>query len=133
MKKGNAAEEAGARGVRAWAARMKLEWDALREASRDPALPWLPKFVAALALAYALSPIDLIPDFIPVIGQLDDIVIVPALVALAIRLVPAPIMEGARARVRARRAVLDGAAATAADPGVSGNEERPDVTPRNPR
>lgn len=90
------------RSIRDWAARLKTEWDTLREALRDPAMPRLPKIVAGAALAYALSPIDLIPDFIPVLGQLDDLIIVPALIALAIRLIPRELMERARMKVDGR-------------------------------
>ena len=55
---------------------------------RDARTPWLPKLVALLVLAYALSPIDLIPDFIPVLGLLDDLILVPLGVMLAIKLMP---------------------------------------------
>lgn len=58
---------------------------------REPRAPWAPKLVAFAVLAYALSPIDLIPDFIPVLGLLDDLILLPLGVALAIWLVPAPL------------------------------------------
>ena len=72
---------------------------------RHPATPRLPKLVALLVLAYALSPIDLIPDFIPVLGQLDDLVLVPLGLALVVRLVPAAHWAAMRelARAQARR------------------------------
>ena len=57
-------------------------------AARHPDVPWYAKAVAAATVAYALSPIDLIPDFVPVLGYLDDLVIVPAGILLAIRLIP---------------------------------------------
>lgn len=67
-------------------------------AARHPGTPWYARALAAGVAAYALSPIDLIPDFIPVLGYLDDLLIVPAGIALAIRLVPAPVMQECRAR-----------------------------------
>ena len=61
--------------------------------ARDRRTPFAPKLVAGLTLAYALSPIDLIPDFIPVLGQLDDLVIVPLGIALTLRLLPAGLWD----------------------------------------
>lgn len=61
---------------------------ALWKLMRHPETPWAPKLVALLVLGYALSPIDLIPDFIPVLGQLDELILLPLGVALAIRLTP---------------------------------------------
>ena len=61
---------------------------ALWKLARDPATPWLARGLALAVLAYAVSPIDLIPDFIPVLGQLDDLLLVPAGVALVVRLLP---------------------------------------------
>ena len=58
---------------------------------KDARTPWPPKLVALTVLAYALSPVDLIPDFIPVLGLLDDLILLPLGVALAIKLVPAPL------------------------------------------
>jgi len=65
---------------------------------RDPRTPWLPKIILGLAVAYALSPIDIIPDCVPVVGYLDDLLIVPGLVWLACRMIPAEIIEDCRAR-----------------------------------
>lgn len=62
-------------------------------AARDPRVPWLAKAIALITLAYAISPIDLIPDFIPVLGLLDDLLIVPAGLLLARRLIPDYIIE----------------------------------------
>jgi uncharacterized membrane protein YkvA (DUF1232 family) len=70
------------------AKRLKRQLWAVYLAWKDPKTPALARVVIACAIAYAASPIDLIPDFIPVLGQLDDLVIVPALIALALRLIP---------------------------------------------
>ena len=67
-------------------------------ATRDPELGCFPKVVAAAALAYALSPLDLIPDFIPVLGLVDDLLIVPGLIVLAVWLMPPAVWEHARTR-----------------------------------
>ena len=79
--------------VRQWARRMKRDIVALWLAARDPRVPWYAKATAGAVAAYALSPIDLIPDFIPIIGYLDDLVIVPLGVLLAVKLVPAGLMR----------------------------------------
>ena len=67
-------------------------------AARDPRLPWPVRLLALAVAAYALSPIDLIPDFIPVLGYLDDLVLVPLGVALVVKLTPATILADARIR-----------------------------------
>lgn len=82
------------------ARRLKREVVALWLAARDPRTPLTAKIIAAGVTAYALSPIDLIPDFIPVLGLLDDLIIVPAGIWLALRLVPADLMEEFRTRAR---------------------------------
>ena len=87
--------------MRGWARRIKADVVALYLAVRHPQVPWHAKLVAALVAAYALSPIDLIPDFIPVLGYLDDIVLVPLGILLAVRLIPSPLMGELRARARA--------------------------------
>jgi uncharacterized membrane protein YkvA (DUF1232 family) len=66
-------------------------------AARDPRVPWRAKAVAGAVAAYALSPVDLIPDFIPVLGYLDDLIIVPAGILLALWLIPATVVEELRA------------------------------------
>lgn len=71
---------------------------ALYFAARDPATPWYAKAFVAFIVAYALSPIDPIPDFIPVLGFLDEIILLPFALAFAIRLIPTPIMDAARLR-----------------------------------
>jgi len=68
-------------------------------AAKDSRTPWYAKAVAICTVAYAFSPIDLIPDFIPILGYLDDIIIVPAGIALAIRLIPAEVLTKARETV----------------------------------
>ena len=77
---------------------LKREIAAVYWAYRDPETPLLPKLILFIALGYALSPVDLIPDFIPVLGHLDDALIVPLLLALSYRLIPAHIRERSRAR-----------------------------------
>jgi uncharacterized membrane protein YkvA (DUF1232 family) len=75
-----------------WARAITTDVTALYIACRDPRTPRIAKIVAAAVVAYALSPIDLIPDFIPVIGYLDDLVLVPLGVVLAVRLIPAALL-----------------------------------------
>jgi uncharacterized membrane protein YkvA (DUF1232 family) len=75
---------------------MKRQLWALFLAWKDPETPILARVAIICAIAYAASPIDLIPDFIPVLGQLDDLVIVPALIALALRLIPKDVSSRAR-------------------------------------
>ena len=75
---------------------LKTEAYAIYIAARDPRTPWYAKALIFFVVAHTFSPIDLIPDFIPVLGYLDDLVIVPAGVALAIRLIPAEVLEEAR-------------------------------------
>jgi uncharacterized membrane protein YkvA (DUF1232 family) len=69
-------------------------------ACRDPRTPWYAKALALLVVAYALSPVDLIPDFIPVLGYLDDLLIVPAGIALSLRMIPAQVMAEAREKAK---------------------------------
>ena len=88
------------------ARRLKTEIHALYLAYRDPRVPWYARVVAACVVAYAFSPIDLIPDPIPVLGYLDDLVLLPLGVALALKLIPAPVM--AECRQRARDAAREG-------------------------
>jgi uncharacterized membrane protein YkvA (DUF1232 family) len=75
---------------------LKNEAVAVYLAAKDPRTPWYAKAAAICTAAYALSPIDLIPDFIPVLGYLDDLIIVPAGIVLAIRLFPAEVLKDAR-------------------------------------
>jgi uncharacterized membrane protein YkvA (DUF1232 family) len=66
----------------------------------DPRTPWLPKVILGFAVAYLLSPIDLIPDFIPVLGHLDDLILIPALVWLALKTVPKEVITDCREKAR---------------------------------
>ncbi len=75
---------------------LKTETTTLYLAFRDPRTPWFARVWAVLVLAYALSPIDLIPDFIPVLGYLDDLILVPAGIALALKMIPAEVRQEAR-------------------------------------
>ena len=75
-----------------WARAIKRDAHALYFAARDPRVTWAAKALALAVAAYAFSPIDLIPDFVPVLGYLDDLLIVPLGIALVIRLIPADIM-----------------------------------------
>ena len=77
---------------------LKIEIYALYLAYRDPRVPWYAKAFVALVVGYALSPIDLIPDFIPVLGYLDDLVLIPLGVAVALKMIPEKIMEDCRIR-----------------------------------
>ena len=88
--------------IKSWAKRLKRDVVALWLASRDRRVPWTAKAVAGIVAAYALSPIDLIPDFVPVLGYLDDLVLVPAGILLAVRLIPAPLMAEFRAEAAKR-------------------------------
>jgi uncharacterized membrane protein YkvA (DUF1232 family) len=75
-----------------WSLVIKRDVHALYLAGRDPRVPWYAKALAVAVAGYALSPIDLIPDFIPVLGYLDDLIIVPFGILLAVRLIPSEIM-----------------------------------------
>jgi uncharacterized membrane protein YkvA (DUF1232 family) len=79
---------------------LKQETYALYLVTRDPRTPWYAKVLAAAVVAYAFSPIDLIPDFVPVLGYLDDLIIVPAGIALVLRLVPDEVLADCRERAR---------------------------------
>lgn len=83
--------------LKSQARRLKAETFALYLASRHPATPWYAKLLVAFIVAYAFSPIDLIPDFVPVLGYLDDLVLIPLGILLAVRLVPPPVLAECRA------------------------------------
>ena len=95
--------------IEAWkhrARQLRIETYAIYLAYRDPRVPWYARLFAAGVVAYAFSPIDLIPDFIPVLGYLDDLVLVPVGVALALRMIPENVMQ--ECRERAEEAVAEG-------------------------
>lgn len=97
------------RTIEHWKHQVKLlraETYALYLACRDPRVPWYSKAFAALVVGYAFSPIDLIPDFIPIIGYLDDLILVPIGIAIALKMIPDEVME--ECRVNAREALRDG-------------------------
>lgn len=78
---------------------LKIEIQALLLAYRDPRVPWYAKVVTAGVVAYTLSPIDIIPDFIPILGYLDDLILVPLGIALALRLIPEAVLTEYRQRI----------------------------------
>lgn len=82
------------------ARKLKGEIYALYLAYRDPRLPWYAKLFTACLVGYAFSPLDLVPDFIPILGYLDDLVIIPLGVALALRMIPQPVMLECREKAR---------------------------------
>jgi uncharacterized membrane protein YkvA (DUF1232 family) len=85
---------------------LKREVVAIALAARDPRTPWYAKVLLVAIVAYAVSPIDLIPDFVPVIGLLDDVLLLPLGIALALKMIPRAVME--ECRVRAATAALEG-------------------------
>lgn len=86
--------------LKAWAFRLKADVLALWFCYRHPGTPLVAKIVAAAVVAYAFSPIDLIPDFIPVLGYLDDALLLPIGIWLAIRLIPAPVLADCRIKAQ---------------------------------
>ncbi|MEH2568637.1 YkvA family protein [Bradyrhizobium sp. AZCC 2289] len=84
--------------IKTWAQNLKRDSHAVYLASRDPRVPWYAKVLAIGVAAYALSPIDLIPDFIPIVGYLDDLVIVPLGIWLVVSLIPGEVMAECRAK-----------------------------------
>jgi uncharacterized membrane protein YkvA (DUF1232 family) len=81
---------------------LKRDTIALYLVARDPRTPWYVRALAGVVFAYALSPFDLIPDFIPILGYLDDLILVPAGIALVLRLVPVEVLSDCRERATAR-------------------------------
>jgi uncharacterized membrane protein YkvA (DUF1232 family) len=86
--------------LKRWAQKLKVEVYALYLAYKDPRVPWYARAFAAVVVGYAFSPIDLIPDPIPVLGYLDDLVIIPLGVALAIKMIPPQILAECREQAR---------------------------------
>jgi uncharacterized membrane protein YkvA (DUF1232 family) len=97
--------------LKRWAWAMRREARVLGLAAKDPRVPWHAKALAIAIAAYALSPIDLIPDFIPVIGYLDDLILVPLGVALVIRMIPREVIADLRRRAEASAPSADGLSA----------------------
>ena len=92
--------------LKAFGARLRRDLIVLHLAARHSGTPWYAKTLAACVAAYALSPIDLIPDMIPVLGQLDDLILVPLGIYLAIRLIPPEVVAECRARAAAKDSTL---------------------------
>ncbi|MEK9803682.1 MAG: DUF1232 domain-containing protein, partial [Curvibacter sp.] len=92
-------------GIRQRARALKAETYVLYLAARHPRTPWYAKLLVAVVVAYAFSPLDLIPDFIPVLGLLDDLVLIPLGLLLALRLVPPQVLAECRARAQERRRI----------------------------
>jgi uncharacterized membrane protein YkvA (DUF1232 family) len=84
--------------IKIWARALKRDAYAIYLAARDPNMPWYVKVLAAVVAAYAFSPIDLIPDFIPILGYLDDLILVPLGIWLVVSLIPEQAMAEYRAR-----------------------------------
>lgn len=87
--------------LRRWATRLKRDVIIVWLAARDPRVPWLAKLLSFAVAGYAVSPIDLIPDFIPVLGLLDDLILVPLGVWLVLRMIPPDIVADLRVRAQA--------------------------------
>ncbi len=101
------------RRIKDWARAVRRDVHALWLAGRDPRVPWYAKAFALLIAAYALSPIDLIPDFVPILGYLDEVILLPPAILLAVKLVPPELMAEHRAtaaRAEARPVSRAGAA-----------------------
>src|ERR1700738_3604583 len=99
--------------LKAWAQTLRRDVHANYLAARDPRVPWYAKALAMAVAGYALSPVDLIPDFIPVLGYIDDLIIVPLGIALVVLPIPAEVMaeyrtkaDEARQRPRSRGAAI---------------------------
>jgi uncharacterized membrane protein YkvA (DUF1232 family) len=84
--------------TRAWAKRIKRDGVTLWFACKDPLTPWYAKALGAFVVAYALSPIDLIPDFIPILGYLDDVILLPILIWLAVKMLPNHVLAESRTK-----------------------------------
>jgi uncharacterized membrane protein YkvA (DUF1232 family) len=80
-------------GWRLWARQLKTKTYTLYLACKDPRTPWYARLFAVAVVAYAFSPIDLIPDFIPILGQLDDLIIVPFGIAITLRMIPKYVLD----------------------------------------
>ncbi|WNS81519.1 YkvA family protein [Domibacillus sp. DTU_2020_1001157_1_SI_ALB_TIR_016] len=92
--------------LKKWARQLKRQLFMLYFACRDPRVPWYAKLFTACVVAYAFSPIDLIPDFIPVLGYIDDILLVPLGIFFALKMIPKPV--AADCEERAQKLMKDG-------------------------
>ena len=99
--------------LKQWARRLKRQAVALGLAAGDPRTPWYAKLLAAAVVAYAVSPVDLIPDVVPVLGLLDDLILVPLGIALCVRLIPPAVWADALARADDAEAARGGRVAAA--------------------
>ena len=88
------------RRLESWARKLKVEVDALYLAYKDPRVSWYARIFAAVVVGYAFSPIDLIPDVIPVLGYIDDLILIPLGVALAIKMIPPHVLSECREKAR---------------------------------
>lgn len=88
--------------IKLWASTLKRDTFALYLGARDPRVPWGAKILALAVAAYAVSPIDLIPDFIPVLGYLDDLILVPLGIFIVVRLIPKDVMSDLRREAEER-------------------------------
>lgn len=86
--------------LKSWARAVKRDGVTLWFAARHPGVPWYSRALGAFVVAYALSPVDLIPDFIPVLGYLDDLILLPGLIYLTLRTLPAPVLLDCREQAR---------------------------------
>jgi uncharacterized membrane protein YkvA (DUF1232 family) len=100
--------------LKAWAGRLKTELRALYLAYGDPRVPTHARVLAIVVVAYAFSPIDLIPDPIPVLGYLDDLILIPLGIALTIRMIPPDVLAECRAKARNAEEIKAGPKGTAA-------------------
>jgi uncharacterized membrane protein YkvA (DUF1232 family) len=89
--------------LKEWSRVLKRDVHAIWLAARDPRVPWYAKALGLAVAAYALSPIDLIPDFIPVFGYLDDLILIPLGIAMVMKLIPANVLAEHRAEALARQ------------------------------
>lgn len=94
--------------LRARAKAIKRELTALYFAYKHPAVPWYAKLFTAIIIGYAISPIDLIPDFIPILGFLDDLILIPAGIALALKMIPRAVMHECRIQAAEKDETLMG-------------------------
>ncbi len=88
--------------LKLWAADVKRDTYALYLGARDPRVPWAAKLLAIVVAAYAVSPIDLIPDFIPVLGYVDDLILIPLGIAFVVRLIPRDVLDDLRSQADIR-------------------------------